>query len=347
MSSDSTPGRPLRMYTAQNKHIDLSTETIVGSKINNYKNWKCGLGVENIYIDMDGKIFGASCRLGGELGTIFDDVRIPQEWLTCSRDLCTCGADLFIPKSKTTDDKRHLLKTFPQSASNIRSTASAQIADSFVAMERTHDAHLKQVYWEIGRWCNYDCSYCWPFIHNKTDPHKSLEQLIRATMLIDEKFAQGKQCHFVISGGEPTMNPALMDWVKFIFSLGHKISMHSNGSRLPKYYQELIHYTNLNISVHFEFYKPEKLIEVISALAQEKYASKNKGVGHLEVKLMMPPGKTLEVLDFEKAVFSTPHFKSYCTLAIVPIRDGTVGDLVKEGYSTDDFKLFGDRLSLA
>jgi hypothetical protein len=340
MSSDSTPGRPLRLYTADNEYVDMSTDTLVGQELNYYKGWLCGAGSESIYIDMDGKVFTASCRVGGCLGNVFEDIKIPENWIQCTRQVCSCGADLFIPKFQNETYKELLQKTFPNSNKHASSLKKTQ--KPFVAMERTHDSTYKQVYWEMGRRCNYDCSYCWPFIHNKTDPHKSLLDLLRATILVEETFLKGRPAHFVISGGEPTLNVDLMDWLKFIYSMDHKISIHSNGSRNANYYRKLIHYTNLNISVHFEFYNQERLLKVVEAVADEKF--KNKGLGHFEVKIMMPPGLRSQALELEQKLIEIPYFVGHCTRAVVPIRDGNNGDLVKAGYEESDFELFGDRI---
>ncbi len=340
MSTDFTPGRPIRLYTPDNKYLDMSTDSLVGQELNFYKGWLCGAGTESIYIDMDGKVFTASCRVGGCLGNVFEDIQIPQGWIQCPKKVCTCGADLFIPKLKSENYKELLQKSFPNSNSAAKPLKENQT--NFVAMERTHDSTYKQVYWEMGRRCNYDCSYCWPFIHNKTDPHKSLTDLLRATLLVEETFLKGHKAHFVISGGEPTLNVYLIDWLKFIHSMDHKISMHSNGSRNGDYYRDLIHYTNLNISVHFEFYNQERLLKVIHAVTEEKV--KHKGLGHLEVKIMMPPGHRQQALELEQKLIQIPRFTDYCTRAVVPIRDGNNGDLVKAGYEEPDFQLFGDRI---
>ncbi len=343
---DYTPGRPLRMYKSDRSFEDFSTDRLVGQRLNSFTGWDCGAGAGNLYIDMDGKVFGASCRLKGQLGNIFDDISLPQKWITCSKQICSCGADLFIPKVRTPSDQRFLSKTFPSASQDPqlpRDTVCPPSNNEFVAIERTHSSNLKQIYWEIGRRCNYNCSYCWPWIHNATDAHKSLEQLIQATLLIEEKFCKGSRAAFVISGGEPALNPALMDWVKFLHSLHHKISMHSNGFRPPEYYVELIHYTNLNLSVHFEFMKPAHLLQVISALAAEKHRVRNINIGHLEVKLMMKPGFTQDTLEFEQELKTIKHFAKHCTWAIVPIRDGHQGDQIMDGYSEADFALFDVR----
>lgn len=333
-----TPGRPIRAYGPKNTFYDYSTDDLVGETKNSFLNWQCGLGVDSLFIDMDGKIFGASCKVGGQYGNIYEDFKVPSEWSTCNRKLCSCGADLFIPKFKNKTDQALLTKTFSQAnAPELKFKKTKQI----LATERTHESNLKQVYWEIGRRCNYDCSYCWPWIHNKTDPHKSLLVLLTATEKILDQFAQGHKVNFIISGGEPTLNPAFMDWVRYISSLGHTLSMHSNGSRLPDYYSELIRYGNLNLSAHFESYNLEKFVKNVAAITETKVQRKNINVGHLEVKAMMAPGRREDALKLKAEVEKVPDFKEYCTFAFVPIRDGKMGDQIKQGYTPEDFVLFG------
>lgn len=333
-----TPGRPIRAYGRNGTYFDYSTDDLVGEMKNSFQGWKCGLGVDSLFIDMDGRIFGASCRMGGQYGNIYEDFNVPSEWSTCSKRLCSCGADLFIPKYKESQDKDLLEKTF---ALNPNEDLVLDKTDAIYATERTHESSLKQVYWEIGRRCNYDCSYCWPFIHNKTDAHKSLLELLTATEKVFDKFANGHTVNFIISGGEPTLNPAFMDWVRYISSQGHTLSMHSNGSRLPDYYRELIRYGNLNLSAHFEFYNFEKFVNNVAAITEEKVNRKDQKMGHLEVKAMMAPGRREEALALRDAVEKIPFFKDFCTFAFVPIRDGNLGDQIKAGYTAEDFALFG------
>jgi MoaA/NifB/PqqE/SkfB family radical SAM enzyme len=220
-------------------------------------------------------------------------------------------------------------------------------------MERTHASNQKQIYWEIGRRCNYDCAYCWPWIHNNTDPHKPLEDLMRATHLIEEKFIRGGKVNFIISGGEPTANKDFLDWLRYLNACGHHVSLHSNGSRKPEYYREIIHYGDLNLSVHFEFYNRDKFIKVVQAITEEKVKARNQGVGHLEIKMMMPPKDRDEALLLESLLKEIPEFTNYCTWAIVPIRGSlenknatpgsASGQEIMEGYTEADFLLFGDR----
>jgi len=345
---DFTPGKPIRTYAENGAWRDWSTDELVGAKLNFLPNWKCGAGVDSLYIDMDGFVWTASCRVGGQLGNVFEDFRVPEDWIDCKRNVCSCGADLFIPKTSKIEFKNMLRKS---NGMETESDKCDNTLTDFVAMERTHASNQKQVYWELGRRCNYDCSYCWPWIHNNTDRHKTLEELMKATSLIEEKFTKGEAVNFIISGGEPTANKNFLDWLRYLNAMGHHVSLHSNGSRLPDYYREIIHYGDLNLSVHFEFYDRNKFVRVVEAIADEK--ANNGGSGHLEIKFMMAPNNREETLSLEEELKALPHFTDYCTWAIVPIRGGLdnknskpnqgSGSEVMEGYVKEDYILFGDR----
>lgn len=65
------------------------------------------------------------------------------------------------------------------------------------------------VSWLLGRFCNYKCSYCWPYARSDTKDYRPYE-LNRMTM--DEIKRQSRErgfnsFHFSFSGGEPTVYP--------------------------------------------------------------------------------------------------------------------------------------------
>lgn len=345
---DITPGKPIRTYAEDGSWRDWSTDELVGAKLNYLPNWKCGAGVDSLYIDMDGYVWTASCRVGGKLGNVFEDFTVPNDWIDCTRNTCSCGADLFVPKTQKIEFKSLLRKG--QGLDGIPELRNDNLTD-FVALERTHASNQKQVYWEIGRRCNYDCSYCWPWIHNNTDRHKTLEELMKATRNVEERFTKGEAVNFIISGGEPTANKDFLDWLRYLNACGHHVSLHSNGSRLPDYYREIIHYGDLNLSVHYEFYDRARFVRVVEAVAHEKATT--DVCGHLEIKFMMAPDNREETLSLEEELKALPYFKEWCTWAIVPIR-GTLenknisvgtgaGSEVMDGYTKEDYILFGDR----
>ncbi len=68
------------------------------------------------------------------------------------------------------------------------------------------DTDLFSVSWILGRFCNYKCSYCWPYANSQTPDHQELD-VYKRTM--DEIRFQASnngytKFHWSFSGGEPT-----------------------------------------------------------------------------------------------------------------------------------------------
>jgi len=79
-----------------------------------------------------------------------------------------------------------------------------------------------QVTWDLGRRCNYDCSYCPAHRHDNFSPHASLDELKSAVDFlfeyIDTYMEKRSYKHTSISftGGEPTVNPNFIPFVKYL-----------------------------------------------------------------------------------------------------------------------------------
>lgn len=103
-------------------------------------------------------------------------------------------------------------------------------------------------------YCNYDCFYC----HNR--------EILDGSKLIDTNevldFARkraGLIEGFVISGGEPTIQPDLIDFVKEIKALGYKIKLDTNGGNIDMVKSlienKLIDYIAVDLKAPFKKYK--------------------------------------------------------------------------------------------
>ena len=72
---------------------------------------------------------------------------------------------------------------------------------------------LFTVSWLLGRFCNYSCSYCWPYASSRTKDHRPIDLIL---MTIDEIKRQARangynSFHFSFSGGEPTFHPQYLE----------------------------------------------------------------------------------------------------------------------------------------
>ena len=79
------------------------------------------------------------------------------------------------------------------------------------------DYPLFNVSWILGRFCNYKCSYCWPYANTDKPDHQEFEIY---TKTIDSIKTQAREngfdrFHFSFSGGEPTAYKKLLDLVEY------------------------------------------------------------------------------------------------------------------------------------
>jgi len=69
------------------------------------------------------------------------------------------------------------------------------------------------VSWLLGRFCNYNCSYCWPFARSDIKDHRPTQLCLDT---IDEIKRQARErnynsFNFSFAGGEPTLHPGYLE----------------------------------------------------------------------------------------------------------------------------------------
>lgn len=82
----------------------IHANDIIKRRENQFKGWTCNAGLESLMINWDGEVHRATCRVGGSLGNIYQDTfAVPKEPITCTRDWCTCAADIPLTKQKISE----------------------------------------------------------------------------------------------------------------------------------------------------------------------------------------------------------------------------------------------------
>jgi hypothetical protein len=168
------------LVLSEDNRISASIEDIIAAKLNQFQGWICHTGLQSLYVDFDGIVWNGNCSSGlgkfllqnnkpawGHLGNIVDGFSIPTESVICPYKSCGCGSDIVTTKYKDS------------SAINFINDISTHEGSPFNNINKISAVKIryptpKQILWDIGRQCNYNCSYCWPSVHNTTDPHKSL-----------------------------------------------------------------------------------------------------------------------------------------------------------------------------
>ena len=133
---------------------------------------------------------------------------------------------------------------------------------------------LFSVSWLLGRFCNYKCSYCWPYARSDRKDHRPTD-LCLAT--IDEIKRQARDngfnsFHFSLSGGEPTFHPGYLDILQHLADdvpncNYTSVHMTSNISRKENWFEKYgeivgkMHRASITASYHREFAKPEEFAD--------------------------------------------------------------------------------------
>lgn len=80
------------------------------------------------------------------------------------------------------------------------------------------DRPLFSVSWILGRFCNYKCSYCWPYARSDTPDHQPLEVYKNTVNEIKRQARENgfNQFHWSFSGGEPTAYKHLLELTKHL-----------------------------------------------------------------------------------------------------------------------------------
>jgi MoaA/NifB/PqqE/SkfB family radical SAM enzyme len=124
---------------------------------------------------------------------------------------------------------------------------------------------LFYITWNIGIRCNFDCSYCPPKLHDKISKHKSLEELKNAwERIIKNTSHTNKKYQIIFTGGEPTLNPNFLPFIKWLKENYNEqifeIHISTNGTANNEIYKNLIFLVNgITFSSHFEFANFDKL----------------------------------------------------------------------------------------
>ena len=289
---------------------------------------KSGLAYKNINLKKE--------KDWGYLGDIYKGFTYPKKWVTCPFNTCGCGSDVIISKFKTKDNifsrnNEKLLKVTNEGYSGQYKTHDNFIDEvkNGVGIEMNFPIPY-QILWDISRRCNYDCSYCWPSVHNNIDGHFEKEVAFETSDKII-KWANGNEVRFNFGGGEPTLVPYFIEWMKYLKEKNQWTMVTTNGSMSNDFWRECVKYLNsINISAHFDSMasfpnRKERFLRNIEIIMD--YHDKVNDDHWLEIKLMTPPGKLKDALNFKKQIENlnklhkqgaNGRMKGVCSL--VPIR---------------------------
>ena len=200
---------------------------------------------------------------------------------------------------------------------------------------------LFTVSWLLGRFCNYNCSYCWPYARSSRKDHRPTELNLKT---IDEIKRQARgngfnSFHFSLSGGEPTFHPGYLDMLKHLSDDVHNtnytsVHMTTNMSRPMKWHETYVDYAS-------KFHRAS----ITASLHTEHVDSKEKMQDFAD-KLMFCQEHDIQVTinqvmvpewfdrDWENALF---FHEQGINVTLKPQSDPTASKIV-DGYTEENLK---------
>lgn len=190
-----------------------------------------------------------------------------------NRGACSCGSDLNSPKAISKDVYNKFIDTVRNFDNDIYKITQPYKGKEIIAigaidkiLHGTSEVHL-----DIGKKCNFDCSYCPSGVHDNFSPFMSIETIEKALRIIENYSGLILNKNCVITGGEPTLFKGLTKLIELLKANNFKkIKINSNGTASYNTYADLLKDKNikLELSFHYEF-TTEKIIEKCSKLKQE------------------------------------------------------------------------------
>lgn len=195
------------------------------------------------------------------------------------------------------------------------------------------------VSWLLGRYCNYRCSYCWPYARSDTKDHRPTPLMLKT---VDEIKRQARErnfnsFHFSLSGGEPTFHPAYLDILNHLNddvknTNYTSVHMTSNMSQSIKWLEtkyipavRYFHRASITASCHREHVDTDKKVEEFA----DKLVLCQEHDTQITINMVMVPEQFYEIYDL--ALYF--HNRNI-NVTLKPQSDPTASRIV-EGYTED------------
>lgn len=198
------------------------------------------------------------------------------------------------------------------------------------------------VSWLLGRYCNYRCSYCWPYARSDVKDYRPYE-LNRMT--IDEIKRQSRErgfnsFHFSFSGGEPTVYP---DYLKLLNHYAtdtdncnyQSVHMTSNISQSLNWFEKYVDVTRdlHRVSVTASWHREQGIKQGDLVGHTEKFADKLVYLQENDVQVTI---NTVMVPEWFDVLYKeTEYFLSRGINVTLKAQSDPTASRIVEGYTTE------------
>jgi len=202
------------------------------------------------------------------------------------------------------------------------------------------------VSWLLGRYCNYNCSYCWPYARSNTKDYRPIELNL---MTMDEIKRQSRErnfnsFHFSFSGGEPTVYP---DYLRLLEHYSNdtancnyqSVHMTSNISQGLRWFEKYVSATKdlHRVSVTASWHREQGIKQGDLKGHTEKFADKLVFLQENDVQVTV---NTVMVPEWFDTLYAEAEYflNRGINVTLKPQSDPTASKVV-DGYSKDQMAI--------
>jgi hypothetical protein len=191
--------------------------------------------------------------------------------------------------------------------------------------------------WILGRFCNYNCSYCWPYARSNQIDHQSIDVYKHTVDQIKQQARQNgfTQFHWSFSGGEPTAYKELINLIKHLddgvqtpYQSVHMTTNLSPGGKWWKNWLDataLLQRRSITASFHDEFAEEQEFGDKCLQLIYDNV--------HVTINQVMVPEKFYELYERMARLHSRG-----INITLKPQSDPTASGIV-DGYTEEMINL--------
>lgn len=245
----------------------------------NFLNWYCPIHRYVWLMRHDGTLKSGTCGqnvIHNEKYPFWSNrspIKTTNNFCKANRGACSCGSDLDSPKAISKKIYKEFVKKIRTVGWDVEKSLSDYDGKKIIAIGRLNKIldRTAEIHMDIGKKCNFDCSYCPSGVHDNFSPFMSLETINNGLNIIEKHSGIISNKTGVITGGEPTLFKELPELLQLLKEKNfNKIKINTNGTGSYQTYSNILQNKNisLELSFHYEF-TTEKIIKKCSKLKEE------------------------------------------------------------------------------
>lgn len=232
--------------------------------------WYCSSMLHSVTINNVGTATSPICNNFTLSHNIYD-TNVPiikYDNLICSSTRgCACEGDTNLPKAVDYDTCEDMLNeifcTDPKKLSRYKSGNIIGMSDYGYAIN-----NKMSIYFNVGKRCNFDCSYCPSHIHDNFSPFFTNKQILSAYSRLAKTINfKDKDKIITITGGEPTLQKEIVELCFAFINMGCKVNLLTNGTASRNKYKQML---DLGVRVVVTFHPEFTTIKIIKKVEQLK-----------------------------------------------------------------------------